>query len=288
MEILINSCRHKISNNSYQISINKIEKTIDQSFSFVDNQKTNELNFYQLGEALHILNLFRESFNTSNYQINNQSNLISSFSLSHNSADKKKAPKLYSNYRDIQQELKLSKKSEIRKQSEILFIEQLWMNLNPENQATIRIDTVKEFLKILFSPLSSSIKEMADILQKFLQACFFLTSSNKDNNDKVIISPITDKSVHESELWSMEKLVREFLKLKENLLAYQGIKNLKPQTYNQFEAKNKDFTFKPKIVPYKSTNRIKMPFEERMKKFQENKKENVSKREKESQEEVRK
>lgn len=215
--------------------------------------------------------------------------MIASFSLSHNSyeKDKSKNTKPFQNYRDIQQELKLSKKCEIRKQAEILFIEQLWMILNPENQPTIRIDNVKEFLKILFSPLSASVKEMADILSKFLHACFFLSHSGKDNESRIIISPITDKSVMESELWSLERLVKEFLKLKENLLAYQAIKNLKPQTFNQYEAKNKDFTFKPKITPYKNTTRNKMSFEERMKKFEENKKEKIHKKLKETEDEVR-
>ena len=285
MEILINSSKHKISNYSYQLSVAKIEKKIDFAFEYVDPQKTGFATIFSLGEALFILNLFRETFNINfnNDNINNKNNTINT---TINNLKNSKLIKNYSSYRDIQQELKVNKKAEIRKSKESLFIEQLWMILNPENDVHIRIDTAKEFLKILFSPLASSIKDMSDILDKFLQACFFLNnnnnnsnSNNNNNNNVKHISPITNKPVQEGYIWSLEKLVKEFLLLKENFLAYQGIGNLKQNTYNEYENKYKNFSFKPEINYHKSmdNNKMRKHFLERGSEFVSQKNENLKK-----------
>lgn len=232
----------------------------------------------QLGEIMHLLSFFRESFTATNIYLNSSS--VSQLQ----EMKKKNEGKNYQSYREVQQELKLSKNIKIRKQRELQFLEQLWMTLNPQNEALLRIDTAKEFLKILFSPLSASIKEMADILSKFLQACFFL--STKSNEVRQVISPITENSVNEEELWSLERLIKEFLNLKENMLAYQGIKNIKPNTVNEFEAHNKVFTFKPKILKTKTTEINKMSFDSRLKKFEEQKKETINKKAKEIEDSV--
>lgn len=280
MEILIKASKHKISTKSYQISINKIEKNIDQAFDLVlkqpdNNNQThnsNEVSFFQIGEILTYLNIFRETFTVNNLT-NSSSNIKS-----------KNRNTQIPSYRDIQLELKKSKKSEMRKRTEIQFLEQLWMSLNPENNNTIRGDTVKEFLKILFSPISTSVKEVADILTKFIQATFFLNSKNL-NEEKILISPLTQKPVDERDLWKIETLVKEFLNLKDNILAYKPIKNLKPQSFENLNNQNKNFTFKPTITKL-NTEYSQIDFETRLKKFQESKKENISKKMKELEESV--
>lgn len=309
MEIFIKASKHKISNKSYQISINKIEKNIDQAFDLVaktsqqyqlqDSEGNNiqpnpsEIGFFNLGEVLTYLNIFRETFEVSNdlpiqsqSQVNakNKYGINNTTKLSKNNTNTvKKIP----NYKDIQLELKKTKKSEIRKRAEIQFLEQLWMILNPENNATIRIDTLKEFLKILFSPISASVKEVAEILTKFLQAIFFLNTKNI-NEERALISPISQKQVDQSELWSVETLVKEFLTLKENILAYKQIKNLKPQNIIYTVKNNKELTFKPRITTVlKNTEYAQLDFESRLKKFQEAKKENLNKKTKELEESVR-
>jgi len=271
MEILINSSKHKISNKSYQIALNKVEKNIDSSFSIVikEHNSGNEINFFQLGEILTHLTIFRETF-----EINSQNQSQKSKMGSKNSIQ---------NYKNINLELKKTKKSEARKRSEIQFLEQLWMLINPENTKAIRADTIKEFLKILFSPLSASPKEISDILVKFIQATNFLNTKNL-NQEKVLISPLSLKQVDERELWTVENIVKEFLNLKENLLAYKGIKNIKPTSAVIADSKRKDFSFKPKILNTKNDSLLNTKFEDRLKKFQEAKKENITKKTKEYEE----
>jgi hypothetical protein len=313
MEIFIKASKHKISNKSYQISINKIEKSIDQAFDLVakssqQNQlqdshgeniqfNPNEIGFFNLGEVLTHLNIFRETFevNTdlllqsqSQSQLNNTKSKLYNNNLNKNVNNNIKPVKKIQNYKDIQLELKKTKKSENRKRAEIQFLEQIWMILNPENNASIRIDTIKEFLKILFSPVSASVKEVAEILTKFLQAIFFLNTKNF-NEEKALISPISQKQVDQSELWSIETLVKEFLTLKENILAYKPIKNLKPQNTIYTANHNKELTFKPRITTVlKNSEYAQLDFESRLKKFQDNKKENLNKKTKEIEESVSK
>lgn len=53
---------------------------------------------------------------------------------------------------------------------------------------------------------------------EFLQAAFFLVNSNSD--EKIYISPITQKLVSPEHVWDIEKFTKEFLNLKINILAY--------------------------------------------------------------------
>lgn len=265
MEILINSSKNKISNKSYQIAINKIEKDIDQAVSMVTDIKLNKINFIQLGEIFALLKIFRELFPIDNTNRTRE--------------------KRFQNYREIKMELKSIKSQEKRKKKEVEFYEQLWMTLNPDNKADIRADTTREFLKILFSPLSSSIDEISLILSKFLQASFFLNSNNE--NSKMIISPITEKSISEEDLWPIDKLVREFLNLKENLLAYQRIHNYTNRAIENINKDRKDWTFKPSI-PGINTKYSEIDFEDRISKFIESKKDKLGKMSKEIEEQVKK
>jgi hypothetical protein len=69
-------------------------------------------------------------------------------------------------------------------------------------------------------------------------------NSNAERKQKYI-SPITEKSISDEEIWSLEKLVKEFLKLKQNILAYQSINNVSKKLISELEQKN--FPFSPQI-----------------------------------------
>ena len=79
---------------------------------------------------------------------------------------------------------------------------------------------------------------------EFLQTAFFLNSNVE--NKKKYISPITEKTISEEEIWPLEKLVKEFLSLKQNILAYQTINNVGKRFVNDLEQRN--FTFTPQIL----------------------------------------
>lgn len=223
MAILLNASKTKISNNSHRIAIAKIEKIIDETIQKF--QKNKKISFIEMGQILEDLRIFRQIFQENN--------------------DKEQKNK-YQSYKDIKLELKNVKEKEKRKKSEVDFYEQIWLILNPENNEAIKSDIFAEILKILFSPVASSIKEISAILQQFLQAAFFL-NSNPDK-EKNYISPITEKILNEEEIWPLEKLVKEFLGLKENILAYQKIGNISKNTKEDLDEKNIQNSFKPKIL----------------------------------------
>ncbi len=230
MAIILNSSKTKISNNSHRIAINKIEKLIDSSVEKF--QKEKKLSFINIGEILTDLKIFREIFPDKGD--NDSQNRVQS-------------------YRDIKLELKSVREIQKRKKAEVDFYEQLWITLNPENKETIKSDVFSEFLKILFSPVASSVKEISSILKQFLLAAFFL-NSNPDE-PKLFISPITERNLAEEEIWPLEKLVKEFLELKENILAYQHIHN--PSKKLQEELSQE----RSKISKYKSRSNF---WEERL------------------------
>jgi hypothetical protein len=219
MAIILNSSKTKISNNSHRIAINKIEKIIDSS---VDNfQKEKKLSFINIGEILTDLKIFREIF--PDKRDNDSHNRVQS-------------------YRDIKLELKSVREIQKRKKAEVDFYEQLWISLNPENKEIIKSDVFSEFLKILFSPVASSVKEISSILKQFLLAAFFL-NSNPDE-PKLFISPITERNLAEEEIWPLDKLVKEFLELKENILAYQNIRNPSKKVQEELQEKSKVSKYK--------------------------------------------
>jgi hypothetical protein len=239
MEIMLNASKTKISNNSHRIAIMKIERWIEEVIQQKEKQK--RLNFIDIGEVLWELRIFREVFD-------------------HNAGEQDS--KRYKSYKDIRQELKNTKESERRKRAEIDFYEQFWMILNPDNKELIKSDIAGEFLKILFSPVASSVKEISSVLKQFLSAAFFLNSEASES--KTFISPITEKTICENEIWPLEKLVREFLGLKENMLAYQQIKNVSKKTQDEIaKSERENLSFQPNATDKKYVSRSNF-FQERV------------------------
>ena len=204
MNIMLNASKVKMSNNSHKIAINKIEKIIDDTVNKYEKDK--KITFINVGEILTELKILRQTFPKEENIINNNNNINNNYNNSN-----------YQSYKDIQLEMINTKENEIRKQKEVNFYEQLWLTLNPGNTKYIKSDILSEILKILLTPVNSNVKEISDILKQFLLTAFFL-NSNPDEVKKYI-SPITEKEITEEEIWPIEKLVKEFLSLKENLLA---------------------------------------------------------------------
>ena len=232
MNILLNSQKVKISNNSHKIAINKIEREIDETIA--KYEKNNQISFIDAGKILADLKIFREMFKD---ELNNNNN-------EKKNNDNKQHKKIQS-YKDIQHELLTQKEKEERKQKEINFYEQLWLIINPNNIDFIKTDIFSETLKILFTPVNPNYKEISEILKQFLLTAFFLNSN--PNDVKIYKSPITHQIVKEELIWDTEKLVKEFLLLKENLLAYKNIKHNSKRMEKDIEDNKKNICFKPKI-----------------------------------------
>lgn len=221
MNIILDSTKTKISNNSHKIAINKVEKMIDDAIELY--QKDNTVSFINVGEILTELKIFRETF----------------------PKRQKENKKSVQNYKDIQMEIINVKETDKRKQKEVNFYEQLWLTINPGNKPTIKSDILSEILKILFAPINSNVKEISEILKQFLLTAFFLNSNPEEV--KRYISPITEKDINEDDIWPIEKLVKEFLLLKQNLLAYQGIKHFNKTIQSEITKTQKEMSFAPKI-----------------------------------------
>jgi len=232
MNILLNAQKVKISNNSHKIAINKIEREIDETIAKYENN--NQISFIDAGKILADLKIFREMFKD---DINNNNNAKKN--------NNNKLHKKIQSYKDIQHELLTQKEKEERKQKEINFYEQLWLIINPNNIDFIKTDIFSETLKILFTPVNPNYKEISEILKQFLLTAFFLNSN--PNDVKVYKSPITHQDVKEELIWDTEKLVKEFLLLKENLLAYKNIKHNSKRMEKDIEDNKKNICFKPKI-----------------------------------------
>ena len=232
MNIMLNASKVKMSNNSHKIAINKIEKIIDDTVNKYEKDK--KITFINVGEILTELKILRQTFPKEENIINNNNNINNNYNNSN-----------YQSYKDIQLEMINTKENEIRKQKEVNFYEQLWLTLNPGNTKYIKSDILSEILKILLTPVNSNVKEISDILKQFLLTAFFL-NSNPDEVKKYI-SPITEKEITEEEIWPIEKLVKEFLSLKENLLAYQGLKHFNKSMQKEINNSKKELSFKPKI-----------------------------------------
>lgn len=229
MTILLKASKTKISSNSHKIAIAKVDSMIDEAIKSL-NKPNNELSFIDVGLVFQELKIFREIFKKED---NNNTN---NFTSNRNN-DKKE----YQSYKDIKIELKNVKERERRKKFEVDFYEQIWLLLNPENKETIKSEVLAEFLKILFSPVVSSVKEISEIVKQFLKAVFFLSLGNEEN--KTYVSPINERILEKDEIWPVEKIVKEFLSLKDNLLAYKGIGNFTKKAHNEIEKFNVNFIF---------------------------------------------
>ena len=153
MGILLNANKTKISNNSHRIAINKIEKLIESVVNDVDKEGTKKITFVQLGFILTELKLFREIINKDAKKNNNKE--YATCNLMFKFLDK-----------EIKLELNNLRENEKRKKQEIEFYEQFWIKLNPDNKDYLKLEVVQEFLKILFSPSSTTIKEISSVLTR--------------------------------------------------------------------------------------------------------------------------
>ena len=243
MNILLNSQKVKISNNSHKIAINKIEREIDETIAKYENN--NQISFIDAGKILSDLKIFREMFKDDLNNNNNSNNNNNNSKINNNNNNNNNKHKKIQSYKDIQHELLTQKEKEERKQKEINFYEQLWLIINPNNTEFIKTDIFSETLKILFTPVNPNYKEISEILKQFLLTAFFLNSN--PNDVKIYKSPITHQNVKEELIWDAEKLVKEFLLLKENLLAYKNIKHNSKRMEKDIENNKKNICFKPKI-----------------------------------------
>ena len=140
-------------------------------------------------------------------------------------------------------------------------------NKNNNNNIKIKKEIFSRFLKIIFSPIETSLSELESILNRFIQAAFFnnnnsnemsYSSSHSNSNLKCnFFSPITEEEISFQDIWPLKTLIKKFFELKKNKLAYTKTKNLKIDGKQYIKDKEKEYTFQPKINNNNSNSFIK-------------------------------
>ena len=146
------------------------------------------------------------------------------------------------------------KEKDYKKLDELEILEQLWLLINPFKQKNINSKLFFEFLKILFSSNdininNDKIKEMSSNIEIILKNNIY-EYEKRDNIDSYI-TPLTDKRYEKKDLWSIPKLIKKFLVLKNNIIAYKNTDyEYKKEEINQNlkEEDEKELTFEPNIT----------------------------------------
>ena len=174
---------------------------------------------------------------------------------------------------------------EVRKEEEVQFIEQIWFTMNPNNNEFINKEIFEGIIKLLFSYSYNfnTKNEICSYIKEYLNIVFFLEPKNNNNGEYYSI--LRDKIYIKEEIWPLEKIVDNFLKLKDNYIAYQtnyyqkeklkkliNRKNLKENNINTTKdiTKNKKHNFNKLYESYMAKIKIK---EKTLEKLRELKKE---------------
>ena len=222
------SNKTKISYNSYKIALKKFTTHVTEIAKSFGRE---EVNFADFGQILTEVGLFRailhEKKNEAVYS----------------------KPKVKRNSEVAKESLVIKRSTEKRRKEEIHFYEQGWMMLNPNNLEAIPVEHVIDLLKVLFCPLKNDQKEVLSLIAEYVGPRMGL----KEEEERK--SPINDKNV---KLWSINKLVEEFYKLKANEIAYRDIWHLKENMQKFKENQEKLLPFEPN--PEKNRSRSNTNF----------------------------
>ena len=253
-DIKLKANKTKLNNKSHSLALSRNEKRIDDVTQRIS--KNGMLDFFSIGKVLYDLQIFRELLKRRDVdgdeEIQNINELKYEISRARN------------------------RKKEERKLFESEFLDQLWIKLNPKQFPIIKTERFADFLKILSSPVDSTVKEISTISSKFLQAALFLdtnqyspyqqSSSHKDNG---VVFQLSDNCKSKQDIWSMSTLVSNFQKLNKNIIAYKKKGTVSRGIQERIEEEQRELTFKPKIS--KTTKAQPKDIYERIQGFMEHK-----------------
>ena len=189
--IILNANIKKINENCYDMAKNYMNKKIDKII--MKYAKDDELSFVNIVQCLCIMRIINELIKVE--QINDLDINMIKAAVNKNLVNDKK------------------------KLEEREFIEQLWFMINPTSKEYINSKLFSEIIKKLFmcdnSKIKSCSEEIKDELKKY-------QNENKKEDIYYGISPIREKTYEKNEIWSIQKLIKSFLKLKSDLKAYKN------------------------------------------------------------------
>ena len=215
-KIQLDALKSKINKKSYQIAIEHDDKKIETVLNKYNNKKKG-LEIIDIALIFQELKIFRKLLQ--NINVNKLSNIC--------------------NIKEFINRISIAiNEGEIRKMEELKFLEETWNMLNQEKKSGIRKEILEGLLKIIFSPVGS-ITDIANILRQYLQVALF--------GDGIIQS---DRNDQIQDSLKLKKYIKKFFKLKDNIIAYQNIKNYNNGTYEKIiNENNRNLTFEPNISP---------------------------------------
>ncbi len=280
MDIKLNASRTNMIDESIKKVIKKNEKNIDNSVDYFCD-KDGFIDYFNIAQILTDLNIFIELLKVVNKNSKNPNDKY----------------RIITTLKEFKSQINLINSKEERKEKELIFLEQLWFTFNPNllknnnnknnnnNNIKIKKEIFSRFLKIIFSPIETSINELESILNRFIQAAFFnnnnsneLSNSSSNNlspssnsiTKSNIFSPITEKEISFQDIWTLKTLIKKFFELQKNNLAYTKTKNLKIAGKQYIQDKEKEYTFQPKINNNNNNSFIKNKnFDDKIKSYNE-------------------
>ena len=239
-KINLNASKTKMSKNSYLLAIQNLEKNIGNIIN--QYKEKDQISFIGIIKALTDLNIFKEILKNIKIDCENEE-----------STENEILEQIKAKYRFIR-----DKKISNNLLQEINFIDQLWilLNTNGRNPKYVNSDTLKIFLQIIFSPVETTVKEIVNLLKIFLQTALFFdskpfeNSNSKNSNsieDNCLKTKITENYISYEERWSLQKIVKSFLMLKKNRIAYIKTGNLNKSAEKDLKKYNENITFQPQL-----------------------------------------
>ena len=214
-KLLLDSCSTEDYNiKSYADIIKKKKDYNNITLEKINKKIYNVINKYSLGQKLSIINIVQCLFD-----LNIIKELI------------KKNEVIDLNIEKFKYIILNIKGKEQQKLEELEFLEQLWIRINPSFEDYIKKDLFFKLLKILFSINNDSkISNLSTLIENLLIKNNININSNNNNS---FLSPLTERKYEINDIWSIQKLIKNFLKLKNTIKYHNNMyKNNKIELYN--------------------------------------------------------
>ena len=235
--INLNANKRKMNKKSYSLALQNMQTQINNAVK--NNENQGQIDFLGIAHILTELKIFRELLNPLNKNQTDDELKNIRIKFKKNEQDDNK---------------------DIRLKEEVYFLEQLWVILKGiNNKKTISSELFCDFIKLLFSPDGTTIKEASEIIIKYLKTSLFMEEgiilrmdSNSFNQSMELnlgnqLTEITQIYISQQDIWSIPTLVKKFLKLRKNRIAYVSIRNLSRSAEKDRQKSEDNMSFQPKV-----------------------------------------
>ena len=222
--ILSNMNSKKINKSSYSLVIDRINKKID---NVIKKYSVNgKISIVGMTQCLFELNLITELIKIKDniQDINDDLDSV-----------------------ELQSIIESIKNKDTKKLKEVEFLEQLWFIINPSKTQYINCKILSDFLKLLFSS-KNNVKDLENNIEKLFEKYNINKSSDNEikEEEESFTSPLRDKEYKTDEIWPLDKFIKIFIDLKNNLKAYKENNYQKGEVYNNIiQERDKELTFEP-------------------------------------------